>query len=66
MPRAARQRDPWFYATFEGAEIRTLLQGASLTLAEKLEWLEETHDFLDAVAVQAQTTGRGAIRPRRD
>ncbi len=35
------QRDPWFYATWEGNEIATLLAGARLTLPEKLQWLED-------------------------
>jgi hypothetical protein len=32
--------DPWSQATWEGAELATLMQGARMTMAEKLAWLE--------------------------
>ena len=32
--------DPWFQATWEGAELATLMHGARMTMAEKLAWLD--------------------------
>jgi len=37
--------DPWADCTFEGAELATLRQGAKLTFAEKLAWLEQAHQL---------------------
>lgn len=36
--------DPWKRATWKGAELETALAGARLTLAERLEWLEQAGD----------------------
>ena len=46
--------DPWQDATFEGAELATLRQGAKLSFAEKLAWLEESH----RLALKFQETRR--------
>ncbi len=32
--------DPWSQATWEGAELATLMQGARMTMAERLAWIE--------------------------
>jgi hypothetical protein len=46
--------DPWADCTFEGAELATLRQGAKLTFAEKIAWLEDMH----RMALQFQETRR--------
>ena len=46
--------DPWQDVTFEGAELATLRQGAKLSFAEKLAWLEEAH----RLALKFQETRR--------
>lgn len=46
----ARPTDPWQRATFAGAERETLLAGARLTLAERLEWLEEASEIARRLA----------------
>jgi len=37
--------DPWEATTWEGSRRAALLAGARMTLAEKLEWLEEINAF---------------------
>jgi hypothetical protein len=37
------QEDPWAECTFDGAECSQLQQGARMTFAEKVAWLEEAH-----------------------
>jgi hypothetical protein len=37
--------DPWADCTFEGAELAALRQGAKLTFAEKIAWLEQAHQL---------------------
>lgn len=39
--------DPWFYATWEGARLRSLIEAASWTMIEKLAWLEEITELAD-------------------
>lgn len=41
MGETRRDEDPWESATWEGAAESTLAMGASLTLSERLDWLEE-------------------------
>ncbi|MGH9380633.1 MAG: hypothetical protein ACRD2Z_08480 [Thermoanaerobaculia bacterium] len=60
MARKRRDRDPWQAATWEGASESTLLMSASLTLSERLDWLEE----MGRVAEHLQQQWRaGASRP---
>ena len=47
-------RDPWQDTTFEGAELATLREGAKLSFAEKLAWLEDAH----RLALKFQETRR--------
>lgn len=39
--------DDWSGATWDGARMATLLEGARMTLPEKLAWLEETARAID-------------------
>ena len=41
MPAGNNDADPWASASWEGAESTTLAVGARMTIAERLEWLEE-------------------------
>ena len=55
--------DPWYWATWQGAADATLLAGARLTLAQKLDWLEE----IGRIAQMLQGDGaRRALAPGRD
>jgi hypothetical protein len=48
------QHDPWADCTFEGSELATLREGAKLTFAEKIAWLEQAHQL----ALKFQETRR--------
>ena len=45
-----RPTDAWQRATFAGAERETLLAGARLTFAQRLEWLEEASEIARRLA----------------
>jgi hypothetical protein len=46
--------DPWSLATWEGAELDTLMRGARMTMAERLAWIESMTEPADD-----QGEGRG-------
>ena len=54
---AFEPEDPWAATTFEGAELSTLRQGARLSFAEKIAWLEQAHQL--ALKFQAERRRRG-------
>lgn len=60
--------DAWYWATWQGAADATLLAGARLTLAQKLDWLEEMGRiaaWLQGVREQgAHRSGESSLRPR--
>jgi len=41
MKRRHFPDDPWFYATFEGARIASLLKTCDLPFSEKLDFIDE-------------------------
>ncbi len=46
--------DPWFWATWEGASLASLLAGARLSLPEKLAWLEEVTEMGERMRARAE------------
>jgi hypothetical protein len=53
MKRRQYPEDPWFYSTFEGAEISHLRQIADMPLSKKLDMLSNLAD-----TVSVTTTAR--------
>jgi hypothetical protein len=62
--------DPWYWATWRGAADATLLAGARLTLAQKLDWLAEMGRIARRLqSAREQSAGRSedsSLRPRTD
>lgn len=52
--------DAWAYGTFEGAEYATLRDGAAMTFAERLCWVEEMLAFVHALEAGRPTAPRAA------
>ena len=48
--------DAWAGSTWKGAEHETLLAGARLTLAQKLEWLEEAAELARRLALARESS----------
>jgi hypothetical protein len=49
MNRRKYPDDPWFYATFEGAEISHLLRAADLSVAQRFDLLDQTVDMAEKI-----------------
>jgi len=53
----------WECCTFEGAEMRTLLQGLQTTFREKLEWLEEAETLSLRLRASHAANGENGAGP---
>ena len=49
MKRRKYPDDPWFYSTFEGAEISHLLRAADLSVAGRFDLLDQTVDMAEEI-----------------
>ena len=49
MKRRKYPEDPWFYSTFEGAEISHLLRAADLSVAQRFDLLDQTVDMAEEI-----------------
>ncbi len=69
MTRRKYPDDPWFYSTFEGAEISHLLQIADMPLSQKLDMLSGLADTVEVITkarerrLSKEATLRVAERP---
>ena len=50
MKRRKYPDDPWFYSTFEGAEVSHLLQIADMPLSKKLDMLSSLADTVEIIS----------------
>lgn len=57
------QKDPWADCTFEGSELATLREGAKLSFAEKIAWLEQAHQLALKFQENRRKKGLRAIFP---
>lgn len=55
--------DPWYWATWQGATDATLLAGARLTMAQKLDWLEEMNRIAARLSTELRSEGRPIDHP---
>jgi hypothetical protein len=60
---ALPEEAPWASCTFEGAELATLRQAAQMTFAEKIAWLEQTHQLALAFQEARRKQGLKTIFP---
>jgi len=49
MRRRQYPDDPWFYSTFEGAEISHLLRAADLSVSQRFDLLDQTVDMAEEI-----------------
>jgi len=49
MKRRQYPDDPWFYSTFEGAEISHLLRAADLSVSQRFDLLDQTVDMAEEI-----------------
>jgi hypothetical protein len=49
MKRRQYPEDPWFYSTFEGAEISHLLRAADLSVSQRFDLLDQTVDMAEEI-----------------
>jgi hypothetical protein len=49
MKRRQYPDDPWFYSTFEGAEISHLLRAADLSISQRFDLLDQTVDMAEEI-----------------
>ncbi len=50
MKRRQYPDDPWFYSTFEGAEITHLLRAADLSVSQRFDLLDAAVDMAEEIA----------------
>ncbi len=60
LRKLCRTRD-WRWATWEGAELHTLLLGLLSTFREKLEWLEE----METLSLRFRASREAAARKQK-
>lgn len=49
MKRRRYPDDPWFYSTFEGAEISHLLEAANRSVAGRFDLLDQVADMAEEI-----------------
>ena len=49
MKRRQYPDDPWFYSTFEGAEVTHLLRAADLSVSQRFDLLDAAVDMAEEI-----------------
>jgi uncharacterized protein (DUF1778 family) len=49
MKRRQYPHDPWFYSTFEGAEVTHLLRAADLSVSQRSDLLDAAVDMAEEI-----------------
>jgi hypothetical protein len=49
MKRCQYPDDPWFYSTFEGAEVTHLLRAADLSVSQRFDLLDAAVDMAEEI-----------------
>ena len=49
MKRRKYPDDPWFYSTFEGAEVSHLLRAADLSVSQRFDLLDSSVDMVEEI-----------------